>query len=86
MRDMTFSSARDMIEIRKLFKDPDYYEDMIAFSLDALREKYDWADTVADIIFFGYLYQEKRCCGLDYNDLIKLLLYIFRTNEQIRQK
>ena len=40
LRDMTFSAARDMIEERKLFKDPNYYEDMITLPLDTLREKY----------------------------------------------
>ena len=29
LRDMTYSAARDMIEIRKLFKEPEYYKDMI---------------------------------------------------------
>lgn len=45
-------------------------------SLDTLREKYERADTAGDIIFYGYLYQEKKCFGLDYNDLIKFSLYI----------
>lgn len=45
LRDMTYSAARDMIEIRKLFKEPEYYKDMITMSLDTLREKYDRADT-----------------------------------------
>lgn len=43
LRDMTFSAARDMIEIRKLFKEPEYYRDMITMSLDTLKEKYDQA-------------------------------------------
>ena len=71
LREMTFSAARDMIEIQKLFQRPDYYRDMIALSLDALKEKYNRASSPADIIFYGYLYQEKKCFGLDYNDLIK---------------
>ena len=41
LRDMTFSMARDMIEIQKLFKRPEYYKDMIALPLEALKEKYD---------------------------------------------
>ena len=39
-----------------------------------------------DIIFYGYLYQQKKCFGLDYNDLIKFTLYIFEQNEEIRLK
>ncbi|MDR3562485.1 MAG: 3'-5' exonuclease [Negativicutes bacterium] len=86
LRHMTFSKARDMIEIRKIFKDPEYYEHMIALPLDELQRKY--LDSVApdDIIFWGYLYQEKKCFGLDYNDLIKYVLYIFSINEAIRLK
>ena len=40
LRDMTFSNARDMIEIQKLFQRPEYYLDLIGMSLDALHEKY----------------------------------------------
>lgn len=86
LRDMTFSSARDMIEVRKLFKEPEYYMDMIDMSADKLKEKYNEAVLPSDIIFYGYLYQEKKCFGLDYNDLIKFSLYIFKMNEVLRLK
>lgn len=86
LRDMTFSDARDMIEIQKLFKKPEYYLDMTDMSLDALHEKYMTAEKKDDIIFYGYLYQEKKCFGLDYNDLIKFTLYIFSQNQDIRLK
>ena len=86
LRQMTFSNARDMIEIRKLFKEPHYYHDMIRMTLDEIHQKYLEAKKPDDIIFYGYLYQEKKCFGLDYNDLIKFSLYIFETNEEIRHK
>lgn len=86
LRDMTFAKARDMIEIRKIFTEPAYYEDMIAMSLEGIKEKYEQAVEPADIIFYGYLYQEKKCFGLDYNDLIKFTLYIFEQKEELRLK
>ena len=86
LRDMTFSGARDMIEIQKLFKKPEYYLDLITMSPEALQEKYRQAASTEDIIFYGYLCQEKKCFGLDYNDLIKFSLYIFRENPGIRLK
>lgn len=86
LRDMTFADARNMIEVQKLFKRPDYYLDMIDMSLDALHRKYLEATTPVDIIFYGYLYQEKKCFGLDYNDLIKFALYIFDRNKEILHK
>lgn len=86
LRDMTFSKARDMIELRKVFKDPGYYEHMIALSAEELYQKYQRAETADDIIFWGYLYQEKKCFGLDYNDLINFVLHIFDIDEEIRLK
>ncbi|MBQ1423934.1 MAG: UvrD-helicase domain-containing protein, partial [Lachnospiraceae bacterium] len=70
LRDRTFSDARDMIDM----------------SLETLHQKYLDAVSADEIIFYGYLYQEKKCFGLDYNDLIKFSLYIFRENADIRQK
>ena len=86
LRQMTFSAARDMIEIKKIFKEPHYYEDLIRMSPDEIHQKYLAATKTDDIIFYGYLYQEKKCFGLDYNDLLKFVLYIFQTNDEIRQK
>ena len=86
LRDMSFGDARDMIEIQKLFKKPEYYLDMVGDSLEALKQKYLDATDTKDVIFYGYLYQEKKCFALDYNDLIKFSLYIFAAFPEIRQK
>ncbi|MBQ6583338.1 MAG: UvrD-helicase domain-containing protein, partial [Mogibacterium sp.] len=86
LREMTFANARDMIEIIKLKERPEYYLDMTDMSLEALRRKYEEARNPKDIIFYGYLYQEKKCFGLDYNDLIKFTLHIFQVNEEVRLK
>ncbi len=86
LRDRTFADARDMIEIQKLFKKPEYYKDMLALPLEQVKQKYDEATATDEIIFYGYLYEEKKCFGVDYNDLIKFSLYIFENNPAIRQK
>ncbi|MCR5346815.1 MAG: UvrD-helicase domain-containing protein [Fretibacterium sp.] len=86
LRHMSFSKARDMIEIRKTITETDYYRNFTAMSLDPLRQKYEKAVDPQDIIFYGYLYQEKKCFSLDYNDLIILTLYIFDTDEALRLK
>lgn len=86
LSDMTYCNARDMIEIRKLFREPEYYNDMIDMSLDELRHKYYASTDPADIIFYGYLYQEKKCFALDYNDLIKFTLYIFSHDRDVKHK
>ncbi len=86
LREMTYANARDMIEILKMVERPDYYLDMIDMSLEVLHQKYLESTSPKDIIFYGYLYQEKKCFGLDYNDLIKFSLYIFSQNPEIKLK
>ena len=83
LRDKTFAQARDMFEMRKGVYEPDYYLHMIGMSLEELHQKYLSASGTEDILFYGYLYQEKKCFGLDYNDLIKFTLYIFETSQDI---
>ena len=86
LRDMTFSKARDYFEIRKLSEEPEYYRDLIRMDLETLHQKYLEAADPKDILFYGYLYQEKKCFALDYNDLIKFVLYLFAENPEIRMK
>ncbi|MDD6382140.1 MAG: 3'-5' exonuclease [Selenomonadaceae bacterium] len=86
LRDMTYGQARDMFEMRKLVQQPDYYKELIALPLAGLKEKYDRAQSKQDVLFYGYLYEQKKCFGLDYNDLIKFSLYIFVEHEEIRKK
>ncbi len=86
LRDMTFAKARDMIEIMKLKERPDYYRGMLAMPLEDLHRAYLEAVEARDIIFNGYLYQEKKCFGLDYNDLIVFTLHLFEQHPDIRLK
>ena len=86
LRDMTFAKARDMFEIRKTVTETGYYKSLVSMSALELKAKYDAATAAADILFYGYLWQEKKCFGLDYNDLIVFVLHIFETNEEVRQK
>ena len=86
LRDYTYARARDMFEIRKTFTEKAYYLDLIDLSVDALKLKYDLAESPDDILFYGYLYQQKKCFGLDYNDLLVFVLEIFRRRSDIREK
>ncbi len=84
LRDSSFQDARDMFEMRKGLTEPDYYLKLINFSLEEIHDLYLNAVNLQDILFYGYLYQEKKCFGLDYNDLIFITLFLYRTNEEIR--
>jgi len=86
LRDYTFARARDMFEVRKTFTETNYFFDLMDLSLESLKLKYDLAEKPDDILFYGYLYQQKKCFGLDYNDLIIFVLEIFRRREDIALK
>ena len=86
MKDKTFAKARDMFEMRKGVQEPRYYMHLIQDSIQQLYDKYMAADQIDDILFYGYLYQQKKCFGLDYNDLIFMSLHIFRTYPAIQLK
>lgn len=86
LRDKTFASARDMFEMRKCLTEPGYFLDMIALPIDEMHEKYLQATEVNDILFYGYLYQERKTFAVDYNDLIILSLYIFQEHPDIAEK
>lgn len=86
LRDKTFGQARDMFEMRKCVTEPGYFLDMVKLPVDKLREKYLAATEVNDILFYGYLYQERKTFSVDYNDLIILSLYIFQEHPDIALK
>ena len=86
MRDCTFANARDAFEIRKCIKEPGYCRRMANLPLEELKRRYDESTTVGDILFNGYIYREKKCFALDYNDLILFTLMIFADKPEIRRK
>lgn len=86
LRDKTYGDARDMFEMRKCITDRKYYTDLLMMSLEDLYRKYMNSTEVNDILFYGYLYYEKKSFCLDYNDLIILTLHIFRENREIALK
>lgn len=85
LRDRTYAQARDKIEMLKTRDRTDYFHDLIAMGADGLKRRYAEADTVDDIIFYGYLLQQKKSFGLDYNDLIILTLHLFDTCPEVRR-
>jgi DNA helicase-2/ATP-dependent DNA helicase PcrA len=86
LRDMTFASARNMFEIRKGVTEPEYLSIPCADVIGRTSSEIYGCRESDDILFYGYLYQEKKCFGLDYNDLIFLTLYIFREHADIQLK
>ena len=86
LRHMSFKDARDYFEIRKIQKEPEYVEYICDLRLDELKQKYDKARSLEDILFYGYLYHARKSYALDYNDLILLTLHIFKNRPEIAQR
>lgn len=86
LRDKTYQAARDMFEIRKCKDERSYYRLLTDETIDAVQAAYRGAKTVDDLLFYGYLYNQKKCFGLDYNDLIILTLALFEARADIAHK
>lgn len=83
-RTYTFDMARDHIAARKTHMDHiPYLEEL---GNERLLADYESATAVEDKVFLGYLYEQKKVYGLDYDDLITIALHILQTDESKRVK
>lgn len=81
---MTFTMAKDMICDRKFkFEHIPYITEM---DISQLKERYHNSMKPEDRIFFGYLYEQRKCFGLDFDDLLTFAYYILSNFEEKREK
>jgi DNA helicase-2/ATP-dependent DNA helicase PcrA len=86
LRDTTIQHARDeILEMRK-FRATSYINDIYEMNNEALMERARQAAGRDDEIFLRYLYEQKKCFGLDFNDLINFAAYILERFPEVRQK
>lgn len=83
-RHYTFSAITDMIGVKKE-KEP-YLSYILDTGNDELKNKINNASGREDEIFYRYLYEQKKCFSLDFDDLINYVLYIFENHEDIKLK
>lgn len=83
-RAYTLTMAKDMISFRKHRED--YLSWFLEMDLEKLREKYLNSPNPREQIFYGYLYEQRKVFGLDYDDLILSALYILKNFEEKRHK
>ncbi|MGB8451868.1 MAG: UvrD-helicase domain-containing protein [Anaerocolumna sp.] len=83
-RNYTFSTITDMIAVRKE-KEP-YLSYILNTDNDELKDKFIHAVSKEEAIFYRYLYEQKKCYALDFDDLINYVLYIFENHEDIKLK
>lgn len=59
---------------------------MVDISLDGLLQDIEQTTDEEIKIVLGYLYEQKKNYGLDFNDLILFTLYILKNNKDVQQK
>lgn len=84
-KNYTFTQAKDMISDRKFSSD---YMKQWILSMDSnqLKMQYLHAEKIEERIFCGYLYEQKKCFGLDYDDLMIFALHILNEFQEKRKK
>ena len=86
MRDTTIRRAIDeVLETYKMETDA-YIGDFFLLDNDALKARFTKAKKRDDEIFMRYVYEQKKCFGLDFNDLINFAAYILEHFPDIRAK
>lgn len=83
-KEYTFDMARKNITFAKSKKKHIPY--LLELDNIHLKEEYDKADKMEDKVFLGYLYEQKKMFGLDFEDLITITEYIFEHFEEKRRK
>ena len=83
-RNFTFPTLMDMFTERK--NREAYILDLLNTDHEELKDKFRHARNQEDAIFYRYLYEQKKCFALDFDDLINFVLYIFEQHEDIRCK
>ncbi len=83
-RDLTIKEAIDHIGWRKGGRG--YVKTLIDMDLDRLRELESAASTLKDKVLYRYFYEQRKCYGLDFDDLIYFTLYTLKQDKAVREK
>lgn len=83
-KNYTFPTLIDMFTERKSRED--YLKDILNTDHEELKDKFRNAAKQEDAIFYRYLYEQKKCFALDFDDLINFVLYLFEHHEDIRSR
>ena len=83
-RDITIKEAVDYIGWRKGGRG--YVKTLIDPELNHLLELSSAASTLKDRILYRYYYEQRKCYGLDFDDLIYFTLYILEHSRDVREK
>ncbi|MDR1853394.1 MAG: UvrD-helicase domain-containing protein, partial [Azoarcus sp.] len=86
LRDTTLQRTIDeVLETKKMYATT-YIDDIYELDNEALRQRALHAASRDDEIFLRYLYEQKKCFGCDFNDLINFATYILERFPDVREK
>jgi DNA helicase-2/ATP-dependent DNA helicase PcrA len=86
LRDTTIQrTIDDVLEAKKMRADT-YITDIFRLNNEQLRERFNLIKDRDDQIFARYIYEQKKCFGLDFNDLINFATYILENFPEVREK
>lgn len=89
-RTYTFNMARDDIRKMKTNKNKEnvfnHLPYLIDLDINKLKKAYEDAKDIKAKVWLGYLYEQKKCYGLDFDDLLTVTLHILETNDDKRKK
>lgn len=83
-RSYTFDMAKKDIVLAKSHMAHIPY--LVDLDNSTLKADYENAKDVKNKVFLGYLYEQKKCFGLDFEDLISIALYILQNFKEKRDK
>ena len=83
-RDMTIKDAVDHIGWRKGGRG--YVKTLIDMDHGRLQSLQDSATTLKDKVLYRYFYEQRKCYGLDFDDLVYFALYILQHDKAVREK
>lgn len=83
-QDMTVQEAIDHIGWRKGGRG--YVKTMIDMDLDRLRRLENTASTLKDRVLYRFFYEQRKCYGLDFDDLMYFTLHILKRFPDVREK
>ena len=83
-RDMTIKEAVEFIGWRKGGRG--YVKTLIDPDMDRLVRLQETATTLKEKVLYRYFYEQRKCYGLDFDDLIYFTLYILEHDKEVREK
>jgi len=83
-REMTIKDAVDYIGWRKGGRG--YVKTLIDMDFSRLEALQQSATTLKDKVMYRYFYEQRKCYGLDFDDLVYFTLYILERDRETREK